>query len=77
DGINIYLELSEKEWYFFSYRNNIMQAISSNYEFNNLINDLKPESRTFKEKGMDDQYEFVISTRRKRIDFLRKMQSVR
>jgi hypothetical protein len=54
-----------------------MQAISSNYEFNNLINDLKPESRTFKEKGMDDQYEFVISTRRKRIDFLRKMQSDR
>ena len=37
DEFTIYLQLTKDDWYFFNFRNNIMQVISSNLEFNDLI----------------------------------------
>jgi len=74
--MTLYIEVSSNKWFFFSYTNYIMQTISSDEKFNDLVINLKPERRIFEEKEEENQYEFVISSKRKRIEFLRKMQKV-
>jgi hypothetical protein len=74
DEINFYFELNKNQWYFFSYRNNVMQAISSNEVFNNRLIELNPASRIFKEADNEDQYEFVISTLGKKSSFVKRMK---
>lgn len=76
DAINIYLELSDRQWYFFSYRGNVMQAISSDQQFNDILSDINPGERIITFPGHDNPYEYVISTRRKQVDFVRKMEDV-
>ncbi|NSW46242.1 MAG: hypothetical protein HPY79_10560 [Bacteroidales bacterium] len=52
DKFNLYLELSDNVWYYFSYSNNLMQVLSSNEDFNTIIKTLKPDQRKLEvEKG--------------------------
>jgi len=74
--INVYFELEDGQWYFYSYRNYIMQAISSDEGFNNEILNLKEDRRIIYSKDEDTPYEFVISSRRKMVDFKRKMEEI-
>jgi hypothetical protein len=74
DVISLYLEISPMQYYFFDYRNGIMQSISSDNEFNSRINETKQEKRVMSKPGLDENYEFVISTNRRVIDFLRRME---
>lgn len=76
-SISIYLAPSEKTWYFFNYKNGIMQVISSDNSFNNRIETIKAEKRILNSDSDTDYYEYVISTRRKSIDFLRKMEKIK
>jgi hypothetical protein len=75
DIINIYLELSNDQWYFFSYGSNFMQVISSDNEFNVIIAELKEDKRTQKIGNSEAPYQYIIGTPERRIAFLRKMQS--
>ncbi len=75
DEFTFYFELTKEDWYFFNLRNNILQAISSNLEFNDLITDAQKskaeQNRVDKEaKG----FRYTISTDRKKRDFLRKFE---
>jgi hypothetical protein len=74
DVISLYLEVSPMQYYFFDYRNGVMQTISSDMTYNNRIETLKPEKRMTSKPGLEETYEFVISSRRKLIDFLRRME---
>lgn len=74
DALTIYLQPGANEWYFFSYTGGIMQAISSNEEFNNLVLNLKEDRRTLKTRGSDHTYQFIISTTQQRNAFLRRMR---
>ncbi|MEN8225982.1 MAG: hypothetical protein ABFS05_11560, partial [Bacteroidota bacterium] len=74
--INIYFELPGGEWYFFSYRNYIMQTISSNEVYNNEILDLREDKRIVKSREEEVPYEFVISSKRKMLDFKRRMEEM-
>lgn len=76
-SINIYLELTKNQWYFYTYQHGIMQVLSSDNEFNNYISLLKPAKRVLNPESDTDYYEFVISTRRKVVDFLREMERIR
>lgn len=76
DVISLYLELSPQQWYFFDYRNGIMQTIGSDMTYNSRIESLKPEKRMQTLQGVEETYEFVVSSRRKLIDFLRRMESM-
>lgn len=73
DELNLYIEASPRLWYFFTYDNNIMQAVSSDMEFNSRIAELKSDKRVLKNDDEEEQFEYVVASRRKRIDFLRKM----
>jgi hypothetical protein len=74
DILDMYLEISDSEWYYFNYSRNLMQAVSSNEEFNKIITELKPEKRTHKGEKGEDTYRFNISTSKKKKDFIRRME---
>jgi len=74
NAIHIYLEINKKQWLFFSYRYGIMQVISSDDVFNLYLEELNPNKRILNPGSDTEYYEYVVSTRRKQIDFLRKME---
>ena len=74
DVITVYLEFDKgQNWYFFNSRNNLMQTISSNTEYNNYIRELKDDKRTVKKDKNGEEYSFIISNLRKKTDFLRRI----
>jgi hypothetical protein len=76
NAVHIYLEVSKNLWYFFSYRYGIMQVISSNDAFNIYLEELSPNKRILNPDSDTEYYEYVISTRRKQLDFVRKMKKL-
>ena len=75
DVVNIYLEFDGgKYWYYFNYRNNLLQTISSNPDYNALLNETPEKKRTVKGKGKDNNYIYSISTLEKKTDFQRRMK---
>ncbi|MCX6252098.1 MAG: hypothetical protein NTX61_15280 [Bacteroidetes bacterium] len=76
DDFTLYLELTKDDWYFFNYRNNILQAMSSNLGFNDLIiNAEKSKSEQSRINSIARGYRYVISTDRKKRDFLKKFET--
>ena len=74
DILNIYLEPDDSQWYFFTYANGTMQALSSNKTFNDKLVGLKESQRLIKGgKGLPS-YQFIIGTADKKAIFLRKMK---
>jgi hypothetical protein len=74
DDITVYLELTKDDWYFFNYRNNILQVLSSNLEFNDIIT--KEIQSKSEQKRLDDLakgYRYTLGTERKKRDFLRRL----
>lgn len=74
--LSIYLQPTESSWYFFNYKNGIMQVISSDNILNSRLETLKEEKRILNPESDTDYYEYVISTKRKSVDFVRKMQNI-
>ncbi len=69
---NLYLESDNATWWYFNYSRGIMQAISSDNKFNDAINGMKPEKRVAESKGDTPPYEFMLSTDRKKAEFIKK-----
>lgn len=75
DAIDIYLEADPNTWYFFTYFNGRMLAVSSNEQFNKDIKELKSKSKKMDvEKGPG--YSFDACSAKKKDDFLRKMKQL-
>jgi hypothetical protein len=72
DVLNIYMEASDKKWFFFNYQRGLMQAISSNDEFNTIIKEVKPAKRKLKAEKGKAPYQYIISSERKKKSFLQK-----
>ncbi|MEI6817430.1 MAG: hypothetical protein WCL14_12530 [Bacteroidota bacterium] len=73
DILNIYFEIDQANWYFFSYQRGIMQAISSNEPFNKIIREMKPDKRILKPTAENKApYQFMLSTERAKNNFLKK-----
>ncbi len=73
DVLNIYLEADAQTWYFFSYSRGVMQAVSSDDKFNSIIRELKPDKKVQDVKNNGQQYQYMLSTERRKNDFLRKI----
>ncbi|MEA3505503.1 MAG: hypothetical protein U9R32_09980, partial [Bacteroidota bacterium] len=71
--ITLYLQLDEKTWYFFSYSNGVMQSISSDINYNSILVETKDRKRVASAQKGEEPYEYVVATRKKYQDFLRKM----
>jgi len=70
DAMTLYLELGEDTWYYFNYTRTLMQAYSSNPEFNEIVMNAKEDER--KSKGVKDQdpYTYMLASKRKKETFL-------
>jgi len=70
DEINIYIEISKNNFYYFSYRRGIMEVISTNAKFNDLINHT-PEFRSYR-KGTSETgpYRLQLGIQKKLQKFL-------
>lgn len=75
DVLNMYLALNDNTWYFFNYQTGLMQAISSDEAFNTAIKELKPDKRQQKTEKGEANYQFILSTGRKKADFLKKFDA--
>ena len=72
DILNIYLEAETNKWYFFSYTRGLMQAVSSDDNFNNIIKELKQDKREMSVEKGQPAYMYNLSTVAKKNTFLRK-----
>ena len=72
DVLNIYVEASDKKWFFFNYQRGLMQAISSNDEFNTIVREVKPTKRKLKAEKGQSPYQYILSSERKKKSFLQK-----
>ncbi|MFN0032400.1 MAG: hypothetical protein ACKVOR_09590 [Flavobacteriales bacterium] len=71
DVIRIYLELDAGTWYYFEYKLGIMNVISSDKEFLNILAEVKDDKRKF-EEGKTKYTWQVINNKKKRDDFVSK-----
>ncbi len=74
DKFNLYLQLSDNLWYFFSYGNNLMQVLSSNEDFNTVIKTLKPEQRKIDVEKGQAPYSYFLASPSTVKKFVKRMQ---
>ncbi len=72
--IEFMLRHGKRQWYYFSYANGIMQVLSSDINFNNIIENLKEDKRELNPNSDKNYYEYVLTTRTRTINFLRSMK---
>ncbi len=77
DIFDLYLKLSSRNYYYFAYTPGVLQAISSNGNFMNLLTSLKESKRKLRSGGNLAPYIFMAGVERKKVMFLRKMQMLR
>lgn len=70
DVLNIYLEVDDNTWYFFTYSRGIMQVLSSSKSFNDAVLALKPDKRESKGEKGEMPYQYMPSTKRKMQNFV-------
>ena len=76
DAFSVYLMAGSKQWYYFNFKSGVLQTLSSSDVYNTELMSIKAEKRLLNDPEKGGRYEFTISTRRKMVDFLRKMQSI-
>jgi|5_EtaG_2_1085323.scaffolds.fasta_scaffold00025_23 hypothetical protein len=74
DIVTIYLEVDKNNWFFFNYTRGILQVISSDNDFNNIIKETKPDKRKAKAEKGEQSYQFMYSSEKKKRDFLRSFE---
>ncbi len=73
DAFSLYLEADAASWWYFTYNRGILQAISSDVKFNDAIQNLKPDKRVADTKDNKPSYEYMLSTDRKKAEFIKRM----
>ncbi len=72
--IEFMLRHGKRQWYYFNYANGILQVLSSDLNFNDLIENQKEEKRILNPNSETDYYEYVLTTRTRAVNFLRAMK---
>ncbi|MFH0864730.1 MAG: hypothetical protein V1904_00945 [Bacteroidota bacterium] len=73
DEINIYLEFDSNDWYYFNYKANLMQAISSNTEFNDIIKNTKDDNKIQKAEKDLPAFKYTISLESRKKGFVARV----
>ena len=72
--IEFMLRHGKRQYYYFNYANGILQVLSSDMNFNDLIENLKEDKRVLNPNSDTDYYEYVLTTRTRAVNFLRAMK---
>lgn len=71
--INMYFEV-ENDWYYFNYAQNKFQSYSSKKTYNDLLKEAMSKNKNIlKAEDKMPQYAFIISTEKRKKDFLKKI----
>ncbi len=65
-----------KDWFFFTYSQNIMQTIGSDNDYNTMIRNVKPRNRRMDVERGEEPFAFMLSSDRRPFDFLRSMRMI-
>ena len=65
-----------RDWYFFHYTNNIMETISSDQNFNDMIRDINPNRRRMEVAPGQPPFIFTLASDRSPFDFVRIMREL-
>jgi hypothetical protein len=76
DAITIYLEMDEENWYYFDSSKTLMQAYSSNKDFNDIVMNTKEDERKVKAEKGGEPYNYLLSSKRKKDIFLEDMEDL-
>ena len=69
DAVQIYIEFDSNNWYYFNYRNNIMQILTSHTtEINNKIVELDAGKRTVEGKNGVPNYQFTLQAGKRQFE---------
>ena len=77
DLLDIYIELDDRNWYYFGYTRGVMQTLTSNNEYIDKINAKKPNDRRQKVESGRTSYIYMVSTNRKKDLFLRRYREAK
>jgi hypothetical protein len=72
DKLYIYLKIDQNTWYYFEFNKGLMNAVSSNNEFNNILKELKPKNRK-QEVTKGPGFQFAPCSPAKKDAFERKL----
>jgi len=75
DMVDILLELEEGNWYYFTYRRNLLKAISTNEEFNLKIKEMKRDDRKYKNAKGEAPFTYMFGSEREKERFLSDFES--
>ncbi|MED6302562.1 MAG: hypothetical protein VX883_02015, partial [Bacteroidota bacterium] len=64
NDITIYLQLDDKNYYYFNYKRGLMQVYSSNEEFNTIISETKKDETKFKGEKDQEDFQFMLGTQK-------------
>jgi hypothetical protein len=73
NSIDLYIEAGPETWYYFSFKNGSMQALSSNQDFNNIVQTLKQEERKQKTGMGEKPFIFIMGTKSKKDRFVKRI----
>lgn len=75
DRVVVLLELSDRDWYFFSYQAEVMSAYSTDADFNSYIENQKEKKRKVKAKRKETQYVYEIGSEEMKDIFIRRFKN--
>jgi len=75
DRVVVLLEISDRDWYFFSYQAEVMSAYSTDSEFNSYIEDQKEKKRKVKTKRKEAKYVYEIGSEEMKDIFIRRFKN--
>jgi len=70
DQLNIYLELDDANWFYFTYSKGLMLAVSSDKEFNTILTETKDDKRKADKVKGKDPFSYMLGSKSKRSRFL-------
>jgi len=74
DMMDIYLDVESGTYYYFGYTRGVMQSISSNNAYRDILTGLNVKQRTLNTRGNETPYIYMIAVDRKMDMFLRRIR---
>jgi len=76
DILDVFLQVDDRTWYYFGYTTGVMQSLTSNRDFLNIIAELKTSQRRQKVKSGETSYIYMSASDRKISNFRSRMRFI-
>ncbi len=77
DLFDVYIKIDENNWYYFGYTRGVMQTLSSNQYYNDIIQDIPNRKRKLKVDRGETSYIYLVSKDAKMVRFLKRIEDAK